>query len=150
MNWIGLRFGLAFIGVGIWFVSPQAVLLGLVTLLIVGMTRLWSRSGLRDLHYERTIASDRTVWGEDLPMELAVLNDKPIPVPMVSVEDFATQEAVVREQPLAPCQRWGLAILASRWRLGVLIGAVGSRSEIQSFMSSSTRNSTSGGVPSAA
>ena len=118
MNWIGLRFGLAFIGAGIWFESPEAVLLGLATLLIVGITRLWSRAGLRDLHYERRIASDRTVWGEDLPMELAVLNDKPIPVPMVSVEDFATQEAVVREQALAPSQRWGLAILASRWRLG--------------------------------
>jgi uncharacterized protein (DUF58 family) len=118
VNRVGSTFGLLFIAVGVFFQSPEAVLVGLATLLAVGVTRAWSRFGLRDLHYERTLSSNRTVWGEDLPIELAVSNDKPIPVPLVSVEDFASKGVAVREQPLAPAQDWGLAILRSRWRLG--------------------------------
>ena len=94
------------------------MLIGLLALLAVGVTRVWSSFGLRDLHYERALARDRTVWGEDLPMDVAVWNDKPIPVPMISVDDFVTKGAAVREQPLVPSQDWGLAILRSRWRLG--------------------------------
>jgi uncharacterized protein (DUF58 family) len=118
VNRIGPTFGLAFIAAGILFESPEAVFVGLATWLAAGVTRLWSRFGLRDIHYERTIIRDRTVWGEDLPMDIAVWNDKPYPVPMVSVEDSATQGVVVREQPLATSQSSGLDILRSRWRVG--------------------------------
>jgi uncharacterized protein (DUF58 family) len=118
VNRIGLRFGLAFIAAGALIASPEAVFVGLAMLLAVGVTGVWSRSGLRGLHYQRTIARNRTIWGEDLPMEIAVWNDKSIPVPMVSVDDYATRDVVVREQPLVPSQRFGLAILRSRWRVG--------------------------------
>lgn len=114
----GFEFGLALIVAGVVLEAPEVVLVGMLVLLALGVTGLWPRFGLRQLHYERKIGRGRTVWGEDLPLDIAVWNDKPLPVPMVSVEDFASAGAVVREVHLEPSRKPGLAILRSRWALG--------------------------------
>jgi len=114
----GRLFGPVLLAIGAVLASPGLVLVGLLALLAAGMNGVWSRFGLRDLSYERTIGRERTVWGDDIPLEIAVRNDKALPVWWVSVEDFATQTAVIREQPLTGSRRPRLAVLPSRWTVG--------------------------------
>jgi uncharacterized protein (DUF58 family) len=114
----GLAFGLALVATGAVATAPGLVLVGLLALFTAGVTELWTRYGLRDLHYERRIGRDRAVWGDEVPLDIAVWNDKPLPLAWLSVDDFATQGAVVRDEPLARSDRPGFTILRSRWTVG--------------------------------
>ena len=43
------------------------------------MTGVWSRFGLRNLHYERIVGRERTVWGDDVPLDdgdLSIASDQ--------------------------------------------------------------------------
>ena len=55
----GLAFGLALVAAGAVATAPGLVLVGLLALFTTGVTELWTRYGLRDLHYERRIGRDR-------------------------------------------------------------------------------------------
>jgi uncharacterized protein (DUF58 family) len=114
----GLAFGLALVAAGAVAAAPGLVLVGLLALFTTGVTELWTRYGLRDLRYERKIGRDRAVWGDEVPLDIAVWNDKPLPLAWLSVDDFATQGVVVRDEPLARSERPGLTILRSRWTVG--------------------------------
>lgn len=118
MTRAGLAFGLALVAVGIVAAAPGLVLIGLLAVFAASVTELWSRYGLRGLHYERTIGRDRAVWGDEVPLDIAIWNDKPLPLAWLSVDDFATEGTVVREEPLVPSNRPGLTILRSRWTVG--------------------------------
>src|ERR1035437_1711412 len=114
----GLVFSSALVLLGVVVAAPTFVLVGLLGLLALGVSRLWSRFGLRDLHYERSIGRDRTLWGDDVSLDIAVWNDKPLPLPWLSVDDFATGSTIVREESLVHTDLPGLAILRSRWTVG--------------------------------
>jgi uncharacterized protein (DUF58 family) len=118
MTRAGLVFGPALVVAGAVLAAPEVVLVGLLALLAAGVTGLWSRFGLRNLHYERRMGRQRTVWGDDVPLDISVWNNKPLPVAWVSVDDFASAGTVVREQALVPQQREKLAILRSHWTVG--------------------------------
>jgi uncharacterized protein (DUF58 family) len=118
MTRAGLVFGPALIAAGAVLAAPGVVLVGLLALLAAGVAGLWSRFGLRNLQYERTFGRLRTVWGEDLPLEIAVRNDKLLPVASVSVDDYATPGTVVRERELMPQPRLKLDSLRSHWTVG--------------------------------
>jgi uncharacterized protein (DUF58 family) len=53
-----------------------------------------------------------------VPLDIAVWNDKPLPIAWLSIDDYATQGAVVREEPLVRGERPGFTILRSRWTVG--------------------------------
>ncbi|MGA2512616.1 MAG: DUF58 domain-containing protein [Candidatus Limnocylindrales bacterium] len=118
MTRAGLAFGLVLVAAGIGLAAPGLVLVGLLDLFAVGVTELWSRFGLRDLHYERRIGRERAVWGDEVPLDIGVWNDKPLPLAWLSIDDFATQGAVVREESLLPSERPGFTVLRSRWTVG--------------------------------
>jgi uncharacterized protein (DUF58 family) len=111
----GRMFGPALIFAGAVYAAPELVLLGLLALLAVAVTGLWSRFGLHDLHYERTMSRERTVWGQDVPLDIAVRNDKLLPVWWVSVDDLASSNTVVREQALVATNRPRILSLRSHW-----------------------------------
>jgi uncharacterized protein (DUF58 family) len=115
MNRARLAFGPVLVLLGILVAAPDVVLVGLLALLAVSVTALWTRFGLRDLHYERTLRRDRTVWGDDVPLDIAIWNDKPLPVPWVSVDDVVSKGVVVRGEPLTVNSITGLVTLRSRW-----------------------------------
>ncbi len=98
--------------------APGLVLIGLLAVFAVSVTELWSRYGLRDLHYARRIGRNRAVWGDELPLDIEVWNDKPLPLAWLSVDDFATEGTVVRDETLLPSHRPGFTILRSRWTVG--------------------------------
>ena len=118
MTRAGGLFGPALIVAGAVLASPGVVLVGLLALFAVGVTGVWSRFGLRNLHYERIVGRERTVWGDDVPLDVTVWNDKPLPVWWVSVDDSATPATVIREQPLVRGETRDRAILRSHWSVG--------------------------------
>jgi len=118
MTRAGLALGLALVAAGIVARTPGLVLIGLLAVFAVSVTELWSRYGLRDLRYLRSIGRNRAVWGDEVPLDIAVWNDKPLPLAWLSIDDYATQGAVVLEEPLARSERPGFTILRSRWTVG--------------------------------
>jgi uncharacterized protein (DUF58 family) len=113
-----LAFGPALILLGVILAAPEIVLVGLLALLAIAVADLWSHFGLRGLRYERTIGRERTVWGDDIPLDLAIRNNKPLPVPWVSVDDVVSRGVIVRDEPLTTNQLTGVVTLRSRWMVG--------------------------------
>jgi uncharacterized protein (DUF58 family) len=113
-----LGFGSALVLLGIAVAAPEIVLVGLLAVFVVGVSELWTRFGLRGLHYERTMLRDRTVFGDDIPLDLAIWNDKVLPVPWVSVDDGASKGVVVRDEELTVSPFTGWVALRSRWSVG--------------------------------
>lgn len=118
MTRLRLAFGPVLILLGVIFAAPEVVLVGLLALLAVGVAELWTRFGLRRLHYERTLGRDRTVWGEDIPLDVAVWNDKALPVPWLSVDDDVSAGVALRDEPLTASAVTGVVTLRSRWTVG--------------------------------
>lgn len=92
--------------------------LGGLSLVVTWLSTLWSRYGLQNVHYTRRLANDRAVWGDSVALEVTVHNDKLLPLGWLEADDFATENAVVRERPLIPSERPGLGILRNTWSLG--------------------------------
>ncbi len=115
---IGRRFGPLFIVAGAVLGAPELVLVGLLALFAAALSGVWSHVGLRNVRYERVLERDRTVWGEDIPMQISVRNDKLLPVAWLSVDDVASPNTVIREMPLITRERRHAAILRSHWTLG--------------------------------
>ena len=94
--------------------AVAGLLVGLTTLLTV----LWSRYGLRRLRYERHLARDRAVWGDEVRLDVTVWNDKPIPLAWLAVDDYVTDGASVAGSALSPSDRPGLQVLHHVWTIG--------------------------------
>ena len=97
--------GLAMIVAGAMLGAPGLLLIGALTLLSRWLTTLWSRYGLPSIGYERRIASDRAVWGDQVPLDVEVWNRKLLPVPLLTVDDHVTDSLRVVGRPLAASER---------------------------------------------
>ena len=97
---------------------PGLALVGVLVALTALLTELWSRFGLRRVRYERRLARDRAVWGDEIPLDLGVWNDKPLPLAWLGVDDYVTEGASVRGGLLQPSERPGLAVLRNVWTVG--------------------------------
>src|SRR5262245_14037898 len=100
----------AFIGV------PIAVVLGIIVLLLETIRAVWSRFGLLGVTYRRTLASDRTTWGDEIPMTIEVWNRKRLPLAWLRADDDASYGVVVRERELVDGSR-GSGALRNVWTL---------------------------------
>jgi uncharacterized protein (DUF58 family) len=98
--------------------SPGLVLSGVLVGLTFLLTQLWSRYGLRRLHYERSLESDRAVWGDEVALDVGVWNDKPLPLAWLSADDFVSDEATIEGAILMASDRPGLAVLRNTWSVG--------------------------------
>jgi uncharacterized protein (DUF58 family) len=100
----------AFIGVAI------AVVLGIVVLLLETIRTVWARYGLRGVTYRRGLASDRTTWGDEIPMTIEVWDRKRLPLAWLRADDDASFGVVVRERELVDGSR-GSGALRNVWTL---------------------------------
>ena len=100
----------AFVGV------PIIVVLGVVVLLLETIRAVWARYGLRGVTYERRLASDRTTWGDEIPMTIEVWNRKRLPLAWLRADDDASFGVVVRERELVDGSR-GEGALRNVWTL---------------------------------
>lgn len=67
--------------------QPPLALLGVFVALVVGLTALWRRYGLRAVRYRRSFSRTRAFPGEEILIELTVENAKLLPLPWLQVED---------------------------------------------------------------
>jgi uncharacterized protein (DUF58 family) len=100
----------AFIGV------PIIVVLGVIVLLLETIRAVWARYGLSGVTYERRLDSDRTTWGDEIPMTIEVWNRKRLPLAWLRADDDATFGTVVRERELVDGSR-GSGALRNVWTL---------------------------------
>jgi uncharacterized protein (DUF58 family) len=94
---------------------PIVIVLGVFTLVVEAIREVWARYGLRDVTYVRHLATDRTTWGEDIPLTIEVWNRKPLPLAWLRADDAATHGVVIRERALIDGVAGG--VLRNVWTL---------------------------------
>ncbi len=94
---------------------PIVIALGFFTLVLETIREVWARYGLRDVTYIRRLATDRTTWGDDIPLTIEVWNRKGLPLAWLRAEDEATDGVVVRERALVEGAEGG--VLRNLWTL---------------------------------
>jgi uncharacterized protein (DUF58 family) len=95
---------------------PIVVVLGMVMFVIETIRQIWARDGLRDVTYRRHLATDRTTWGEEIPLDVEVWNGKRLPLAWLRADDEATLGVVVRERALVAGEH-GAGVLRNAWTL---------------------------------
>lgn len=110
-------FGLGLIVIGAAIGAPGLALVGGLTLLSRWLITLWSRFGLESIAFDRRLATDRAVWGDQVPMELEVWNRKLLPVPLLTADDHVTDTLRVAGHTLGPSERPGRGTLRNAWSL---------------------------------
>jgi uncharacterized protein (DUF58 family) len=113
--------GLAFAAVllviaGAFLGVPIIVVLGTIVLLLETIRAIWTRYGLLGVTYRRTLDSDRTTWGDEIPMTIEVWNRKRLPLAWLRADDDASFGVVVRERDLVDGSR-GSGALRNVWTL---------------------------------
>lgn len=77
----------ALAGVGSWLHATPLSLFGALGALTVAVLYLWQRWCLVGLGYRRELPVLRAQYGEQVDIEIALVNDKMLPLPWVRVED---------------------------------------------------------------
>lgn len=79
--------GLAIIALGLLFLQPLFIVIGLLAAFVSGMTDLWLTFCLRDLTYQRQFSEQRALFGETVTLSILLENAKMLPLPWVEIED---------------------------------------------------------------
>ena len=75
--------------------------LGVMGLIVAGVSWVWNRLSLEEVHYERTIEQPRVFIDEETSMTISVMNRKPLPLGRLSVVDEVPDEIEVAEAKVA-------------------------------------------------
>lgn len=109
--------GLALILVGGAAGAPGLILVGGLTVLSRWLITIWSRYGLWNVTVERRLGTDRTVWGDEVSLDVEVWNGKLLPLPLLTVDDHVTDSLRVVGRSLGPSDRPGQGTLSNSWSL---------------------------------
>jgi uncharacterized protein (DUF58 family) len=97
--------------VGILLHQPLLVILGILVLLVLGITDLWARYCLHNLEYRRQLSEQRVVFGEEITLSLTVENAKLLPLPWLEIEDTVPRMLPIEDQELRNSTQSSAAIL---------------------------------------
>src|SRR5215470_10378682 len=91
-----------------------------ILLLIAIVSRVWERYCLVGLGYRRMLGQTRAFFGEEVPLTIEIVNDKPLPLAWLEVEDGVPGGAfqVTPEQTIPshiPSRRILDILLSVRW-----------------------------------
>src|SRR5579859_1217959 len=67
--------------------EAQLFVVALILGLVAAVSRVWERYCLVGLGYRRTLGQTRAFFGEQVPLTLEILNEKPLPLAWLEVED---------------------------------------------------------------
>ena len=87
---------------GIFAGQGLVIGLGAMGLLVAGMSWLWNRLSLEEVHYERSVSQSRVFMGEETTLAVSLTNRKPIPLGRVDTEDEFPEEIEVIGAEVAP------------------------------------------------
>ena len=84
-------------------VSGQGLVIGLgvMGLIVAGVSWVWNRLSLEEVHYERKIEQPRVFIDEETNMTISVVNRKPLPLGKLNVVDEVPDEIEVAEARMA-------------------------------------------------
>lgn len=85
-RWYYLGVGLVLIG--IIFRQPLFIVLGVLVLLVLGITDIWATYCLHDIRYKRELSERRVLFGEEITLSLSVENAKMLPLPWLEAQDI--------------------------------------------------------------
>jgi uncharacterized protein (DUF58 family) len=95
---------------------PVVVILGLAALLLELVHGLWADRGLDGVTYVRRLATNRTSWGDEIPMTIEVWNRKRLPLAWLRADDLASDGVKVRGRDLVQTAESG-DVLRNIWTL---------------------------------
>src|SRR5579859_2170186 len=67
--------------------EAQLFVVGLILLLVATVSWVWQRYCLLGLGYRRSLGQARAMFGEEVELTLEIVNDKPLPLAWLEVED---------------------------------------------------------------
>src|SRR5229473_6341597 len=65
----------------------QLFVVALILVLVAGTSRMWERYCLVGLGYRRTLGQQRAFFGEQVPLTIEIVNEKPLPLAWLEIED---------------------------------------------------------------
>ncbi len=65
----------------------QLFVVALILLLVAATSRIWDRYCLVGLGYHRSLGQTRAFFGEQVPLTLEIVNEKPLPLAWLEIED---------------------------------------------------------------
>ena len=83
--WLWLIGGLLF--VSLLLREGQLFVVAVILLLVSSVSQLWERYCLHGLRYRRVLGQTRAFFGEEVPLTIEIVNEKPLPLAWLEVED---------------------------------------------------------------
>ena len=96
--------------------EAQLFVVGLILLLVAGVSWVWERYCLVGLGYRRSLGQVRAMFGEEVSLTLEIVNDKPLPLAWLEIEDTVPGVGLT----LAPAHV-GPSHIPGRRLLGILL-----------------------------
>lgn len=93
-------------------------LLGMLVAIAAGVTWGWNRATLARLRYTRTVDGDRLFPGDRTELRIEIANDKPFPVPWITIDEEISDALRLLDRPSTPAGMTGRRIFQLRTRLG--------------------------------
>ena len=90
--------GVAIIVASFPFHSALLSVIGLLLILVVGVTDVWEKYCLRNLRYARSFSERKALFGERVTLSLSVENAKLLPLPWVEARDAIPRALPIEEQ----------------------------------------------------
>ena len=82
--WLWLIGGLLF--VSLLLREGQLFVVAVILLLVSGVSQLWERYCLHGLGYRRVLGQTRAFFGEEVPLTVEIVNEKPLPLAWLEVD----------------------------------------------------------------
>jgi len=97
-RWYYLGSGLILVGIA--FRQPLFLVLGVLVILVLGLTDIWATYCLSDVRYKRELSEQRVLFGEEITLSLVVENAKMLPLPWLETEDIMPRALPIKEHRL--------------------------------------------------
>lgn len=115
-HWLFIAFLLFIIGLVLHQVP--LVLVSLLYLLAGGVARLWNYYCLSRVEYRRKLSASRVFFGEEVQLEVEVVNRKPLPLPWIQIEDEVPQQVTLLDSETSPSHKASRLLLNNLLTLG--------------------------------
>jgi Protein of unknown function DUF58 len=86
-EWWGVAAGVIMAGVGWYIHSNLLALVGLLIALMSLLLRVWQRECLTGVTYRRTVFSERALFGEQVRLDVEIVNDKLLPLTWLHIDE---------------------------------------------------------------
>ena len=75
------------IAIGVFASQGLLMGLGVMGLLVMGISWIWNKLSLEDVHYERKLSQSKVFIGEEITISFVATNHKPVPLGRLRIED---------------------------------------------------------------